>query len=159
MSVFSAYMESLAAEHRLVGHGGAECHFSDMASDLAQKMRRRMCYPCVALDCEGFSVAGRPGAMAVRYLYDVYVLDHVRDTGDQDEVRATMDATRGILLDILRRMMRDKAAGMPPVASLDVSEAEGFPVFFKEMALYGWGMSVIVPETLNPNLCNQNLNK
>lgn len=114
MSDFSNYMEELAREHKLVGHSEEECHFSDMASDLAQKLRRKMCYPCVAVDCEGFSVAGTSGNMMLREVYDIYVLAHVRDTGDQAEVRETLAHSREILKDILRRMVRDKARGNLP---------------------------------------------
>ncbi len=159
MSAFSDYMEELAREHKKVGHSEEECHFSDMASDLAQKLRRKMCYPCVAVDCEGFAVSGAPGNLMLRNVYDIYVLEHVRDTGDQDELRQTMGRTCVILNDILRRMMRDKERGARPVAFFEVSDAEGFPVVFKEMALYGWGLSVIVPETLNAHLCNDHFER
>lgn len=159
MSDFLNYMESLAAEHKLVGHSGTECHFSDMASDLSQKLRRKMCYPCVAIDCEGFAVKGGPGCRMLCNVYDIYVLEHVRDTGDQDGLRQTMGRTRVILHDILRRMMRDKERGMRPVAFFEVSDAEGFPVTFKEMALYGWGLSVIVPEALNSHICNDHFER
>lgn len=159
MSDFSNYMEELAREHKLVGHSEEECHFSDMASDLAQKLRRKMCYPCVAVDCEGFSVAGTSGNMMLREVYDIYVLAHVRDTGDQAEVRETLVHSREILKDILRRMVRDKARGESPVAFFEAADTEGFPVFFREMALYGWGLSVIVPEMLNTHLCNDHFER
>ena len=159
MSAFSFYIQSLAEEHVLVRHSENECHFSDMASDLAQKLRSKMNYPCVAIDAEGFSLSG---SSAQRYwvdAYTLYVVDHIRDTGDQQEVRATMDTMKGILRDFLGRMMRDKQAGVGAVSLWDPSELEGFPVVMKDMALYGWGVSVLVPNQLNSLLCNEHFDK
>ena len=59
--IFPQYLETLAAEHKLIRHTDVECHFSDMTTDYASKLVRKMHYPMVAVDTEGFSLSGSSG--------------------------------------------------------------------------------------------------
>lgn len=154
--IFTEYLESLAEEHTLIHHSKDECHFSDMTTDYPAKLVRKMNYPLVAVDTEGFSISGGSGQYLIGDQFNIYFLTHVRDTGSYSEIRKAFDLTRQIMIDFIARFSRDKKKMVKAVARIDLAQAEGFPVFFKDMALYGWSLSVLCPQPLNDKLCTNN---
>ena len=158
MTTFSQYIEALCREHALIRHTDGECHFSDLTSDFENKVKRLMHYPCVSLDTDGFVFTGGPGNKWMRDQYNLYFLEHIRDTGSYASVMEAFARTRGIMTDFLRRMERDRKACVQPMAAFELVGTEGTRIEFKDAALYGWAVSVLVPTTFNDVLCNENFN-
>lgn len=158
MTKFSEYIDALCREHAMVRHSDEECHFSDLSSDFANKLKRIMHFPCVSIDTDGFIVTGTPSNMGIRNAFNIYFLEHVRDTGNHAEVMAVFSRTRVIMFDFLRRMQRDRRNGVAAVAHFELAGTEGTRIEFKDAALYGWALSVLVTAPFNDLLCNDNLN-
>ena len=158
MTTFSQYIEGLCREHALIKHTDNECHFSDLTSDFENKLKRLMHFPCVSIDTDGFLFTGTPGNKWMRDKYNIYFLEHIRDAGNYMEVMAAFARTRNLMLDFLRRMERDRKACIQPMSAFELVGTEGTRIEFKDAALYGWAVSVLVLTPFNDVLCNENFN-
>jgi len=156
MKTFSKYIDELCRDHVLIKHADEACHFSDLTSDFQNRLKRKMCYPCVSLDTDGFSIESVQGAKYVRERFNLYFLDHVRDAGDYDEIANVFTQTRCILNDFLRRFERDRKALREPMTHFEIAGTEGVRIEFREAALYGWAISVFVTSPFSDSLCNKN---
>ena len=156
MDRFARYIEELCREHKLVKHSDEECHFSSLVSDFDNKLQRKMCYPCVAIDTDGFRIGGSAGNVMQTPQFNMYFLQHVRDHGDLQEKLNAFDSTLTILNDFVARMMRDKMKGREPVARFSMIGAEAYRIEFTDAALYGWGIALELPISFNTLNCNNN---
>lgn len=153
---FTDYIEQLCCEHTAVQHGEGHCHFSALTDDSDTKMAARMHYPCVVLDRGDFVISAETGNMIEYTEYAIHFLDHVSDTGDSRRIMTVMDAMSAVAHDFLKRMLRDKRTGAEAaVRRLDLNEAEGVRVSWRDAALYGWMIIVKVGSPLNDLDCNQ----
>lgn len=159
MKQFSEYIDDLCREHRLIKHSDSECHYSDLTSDFQNKMKRKMHFPCVSLDTDGFTIESVQGTKYVRERFNLYFLDHVRDAGDYAEIVDTFTRTLCIMNDFLRRFERDRKALRDPLTHFELAGTEGTRIEFREAALYGWAISVLVPTPFIDQLCNENFNE
>ena len=153
---FNEYIDSLCREHRLIRHADEACHYSDMTSDFENKLKRKMNFPCVSLDTDGFVIEDVGGVKYKRERFNLYFLDHVRDAGNYDEIAGAFKRTGGIMEDFLRRMERDRKALVDPMTHFTIAGSEGTRIEFREAALYGWCISVLVPTPFIDILCNWN---
>lgn len=151
---FPEYLEKLAEEHSMIKHSDNECHFSDMTIDHANKLSRLMHYPMIAVDMDSFSLSGGSGQYFFNDQFNIYFLTHVRDTCSQIEIHQALHTTREIMTDFIARFSRDKRRQVDAVARIELSQADGIPIFFKDISLYGWCLSVLCPDILNDHLCN-----
>ena len=156
MRNFNEYIDGLCREHKLIGHSDKECHFSDLTSDFGNKLKRLMHYPCVSLDTDGFVMESVEGVKYTCDQYNLYFLEHVRDTGDYVSVMQAFAQTRGIMTDFLRRMERDRRALVDPMTHFELAGTQGTRIEFKDAALYGWAVSVLVTTPFIDLLCNEN---
>ena len=156
MIPFNEYIDGLCREHAQIQHSDQECHFSDLTSDFQNKIKRQMHFPCVSIDTDGFVIEKVDGTTYIREEYNLYFLDHVRDTGNYAEVMSAFCLTREIMADFLRRMVRDKKACVQPLTHFDIAGTAGTRIEFKDAALYGWAVRVLVPNTFVDLLCNEN---
>ena len=156
MRQFSEYIDNLCREHKLIRHTDEACHFSDLTSDFENKLKRKMHFPCVSLDTDGFSIENAGGQKYKRERFNLYFLDHVRDAGNYEEIVRVFNRTCGIMEDFLRRMQRDKKALVDPLTHFEITGSEGTRIEFHEAALYGWAVTVLVATPFNDVLCNQN---
>ena len=159
MKSFSEYIDELCREHELIKHADEACHFSDLTSDFQNRLKRKMNFPCVSLDTDGFSMESIGGVKYKRERFNLYFLDHVRDAGDYAEIVEVFTRTQCIMEDFLRRMERDRKALQNPLTYFELAGTEGVRIEFREAALYGWAISVLVPTPFTDVLCNTNFNK
>lgn len=159
MKQFNEYIDKLCREHRLIKHSDTECHYSDLTSDFENKLKRKMHFPCVSLDIEGFTIENVSGQKYVRMRYNLYFLNHVRDVGNYDEIVSVFNQTNVIMVDFMRRMERDRKALVDPLTHFELAETEGTRIEFREAALYGWAISVLVSTPFIDLLCNENFNE
>ncbi|MBR2155044.1 MAG: hypothetical protein IJ901_10595 [Bacteroidaceae bacterium] len=152
---FSEYIEGLCRMHKDIGHSEKECHYSDLNEDAQNAYSHlRMHYPCVVLD-EGDAEFG--GSESQTYQTDSYLLlflDHVRDTGDAAEVRSAFRRMKGIALDFLKRMRRDRRR-LPLLNRFEVVGVELYRVYLQDAGLYGYAMQVQVTGLFVDLDCNE----
>lgn len=151
---FAEYIEQLAKEHIHVRHSSDECHFSDMTTNNANKLVRQMHYPCIAIDTDGFSLLGASDMFLSNDVYNIYFLTHVRDTGSEAEKQQALTITRDIMNDFIGRISNDKRNLNPVVSRIDMTDADGIPIVFKDIALYGWCLTISCPTLIPPHTCN-----
>ena len=61
--------------------------------------------------------------------------------------------------DFLRRMERDRKSLVEPLTHFELAGSEGTRIEFREAALYGWAVTVLVATPFNDVLCNNNFKK
>ena len=159
MRKFNEYIDELCREHKLIRHADEACHYSDLTSDFENKLKRKMNFPCVSLDTDGFIMENVGGQKFKRERFNLYFLDHVRDAGNYDEIVKAFNKTVVIMEDFLRRMERDKKACVEPLTHFELAGSEGTRIEFREAALYGWAVTVLVATPFNDVLCNNNFKK
>lgn len=159
MRKFNEYIDELCREHKLIRHADEACHYSDLTSDFENKLKRVMNYPCVSLDTDGFIMENVGGQKFKRERFNLYFLDHVRDAGNYKEIVKAFNKTGGIMDDFMRRMLRDCKACVEPLAHFELAGSEGVRIEFREAALYGWAVTVLVTTPFNDVLCNNNFKK
>lgn len=151
---FPSYIEGLCREHKWVRHSDSECHFSNLVSDFDNKLQRIMCYPCVGIDTDGFYIDA-PNDLET-HQYNLYFLQHVRDHGDINEKLHAFGLTYQLLEDFMARFKRDKVDGKDPMCFFDGGGAEAARIEFTDNALYGWVLSIKLPQRISYLNCNNN---
>lgn len=159
MKQFNEYIDELCQEHRLIQHSDTECHFSDLTSDFENKLKRLIHYPCVSLDIDSFNIESIEGQKYVHMTYNLYFLNHVKDAGNYAELAYVFNQTYVIMTDFLRRMERDRKALVDPMTHFRLANTIGTRIEFREAALYGWAISVLVSIPFYDLLCNENFMK
>lgn len=159
MKHFNEYIDELCREHRFIRHSDESCHFSDLTSDFENKLKRTMNYPCVSLDTNGFVIDSVDGVKYKQERFNLYFLDHVRDVGNYYEIVTVFNRTRCILEDFLRRFERDRKALVEPLTHFDVAGSDATRIEFREAALFGWAVTVLVTTPFIDVLCNHNFDK
>ena len=136
MKTIEEYIEQICREHRDIRHEeGGQCHFSCTSDDDLTKMARTMRYPCVRLDVGEVYFTGE----SISETATIIVLDHVRDTGNTREVLAAFQRTKKIMVDIIKRMSRDKRNQTEPLmARFNRSECEGRRIYLDSASLFGY---------------------
>ena len=146
------YFCFLAQQHCQVRHNpDGDIHFSSLLEEAQNLYARKMHYPCVVLntaDYDGFTsnIMSRTASLLF--------LDHCKDSGDYDRVKAIFDTTENIMKDFIRRMMRDKAKGEPVVSRISQEQMEAHQIYLESAGLYGWALFFVVPEFLNTKDCD-----
>ena len=135
---FSEYLEQLASQHKAIKHSDAECHYSDLSEDAQNAYsHRRMHYPCVVLDEAGTVFSGSDSQPYDTDIYNILFVDHVKDTGDANELRATFARMKEVAKDFLRRMIRDRKT-VKLLNRFSVVDVEMERVYLQDAALYGY---------------------
>lgn len=136
MTSVSAYFEKLAEKY--LNHCIDSCHFSD-ASVFATKVPRQMNFPCMGIDIEGFAISGLPGAQFITQQYNVYILDHVRDTGAFEELQKAFSASYLTAMKIIKDIRHDDSV---PARYFDFESVVGTRIEFRDAALFGYAIGI-----------------
>ena len=148
------YFQALAAEHALVGHTSEEPHFASSMDDAATLMARRLFYPAVFLAEGDFNIGGSDGNLLQVQDFSLVFAEHVKDSGNVEEVQAAFDKTGTICLDFLARMVRDRMRLTAPMKRFDASGAEAHRIEHDAAGLYGWILLFRLPLPFTPLNCN-----
>lgn len=140
MNTFEEYIEELSRQHPAILHEeGGKCHFSCLADDSQTKFARTMHYPCVVVDSGDFSFMGTTGNVMLNSDFSVMFLQHVRDTGNNSEVRKAFGDMKKVLLDFAKKFSRDKRKLKYRFLNRFVLVgSEAHRIFFKDAGLYGY---------------------
>lgn len=153
---FIDYIEQLAALHPDIRHDATnEIHFSALADDASVLHARRMHYPCVVLDCGDLSFDGSDTNILMSEECSLMVLDHVRDAAKASDVREAFAHTRTLLLDLLRRISRDRRTGhFRFLNRLTLVGSEARRVYMAESGLYGYVVFFSRRDLFHDAVCN-----
>ena len=151
------YFEALATEHQLVRHSDTEPHFACSMDDAATRMARRLYYPAIFLEGGDFYVTGTPGGELLPETYVMAVVQHVKDSGNEEEKTEAFKLTKTIARDILGRMVRDKKRVIEPMQRFNAIGTEAHRVELADAGLYGWIIQFDITEKMSSLNCNENL--
>lgn len=152
---FSEYIDNLCRQHKTIKHSDEECHYTDISEDAQNGYAHmHMHYPCIVLEEESVTfTAGQKDLEHDHYI--LLFLDHVRDTGDADEIRSVFNDMKTVATDFLRRFARDKRKIVKPMAQFSINDVEMERVSLRAAALYGYAMTVNIDTTFVDLDCNQ----
>ena len=152
---FEQYIELLATTHQGVRHSDEECHFSALADDGQNSHAHKMHYPCIVVDGGDFDVQGDVAQPLIADDYSLLFLTHVKDPGNSSEVLQAFASTREILMDFLKKMLRDKAARRYTFLNrFSPAGCSGHRIYLQGPSLYGWVLMMSFSESLNSLDCN-----
>lgn len=156
---FSEYLEHLASLHKAIKHSDEECHYSDLSEDAQNAYsHRRMHYPCVVLDEAGTVFSVSDSQPYDTDIYNILFVDHVKDTGDANELRATFAKMKEVAKDFLRRMLRDRKT-VKLMNRFSVMDVEMERVYLQDAALYGYVVSMKTSTFFLEQDCNNAFEK
>ncbi|MBQ8223990.1 MAG: hypothetical protein IJZ86_01305 [Bacteroides sp.] len=140
MSTFEEYIEELSRRHPAIRHEvDDKCHFSSLSDDSQTKFARSMHYPCVVLDSGDFTFNGVAGNVLLNSEYSILFLQHVRDTGSNNEVRKAFEEMKRVLLDFVRKFSRDRRKLKYRFLNrFTLPGSEGHRIYYKDAGLYGY---------------------
>lgn len=132
------YFKHLAETHRAIQHDDeGECHFSSLPEDAQNKFARVMHYPCMTLAMGDIDWTGDGQVNEVNDM-SLFIVDHVSDTGDYEQVQHVLESTKKIMQDCIKRMSRDRRKGVEVVKRFNLSGSEALQVYLEDAACYGW---------------------
>lgn len=107
---FSEYIEKLAERHVDIRHKeNDEVHFLSSEREKHTALDSVLHYPAVIVDRgSGFSYGGNPGAYRKDRDYLLFIVEHVSDTSDYEQIEAALDKCERILDEFLNQILEDK---------------------------------------------------
>ena len=107
---FSEYIEKLAERHVDIRHKeNDEVHFLSSEREKHTALDSVLHYPAVIVDRgSGFSYGGNPGAYRKDRAYLLFIVEHVSDTSDYEQIEAALDKCERILDEFLNQILEDK---------------------------------------------------
>lgn len=96
---FSEYIENLAERHVDIRHKeNDEVHFLSSEREKHTALDSVLHYPAVIVDRgSGFGYGGNPGAYRKDRDYLLFIVEHVSDTSDYEQIEAALDKCERIL--------------------------------------------------------------
>lgn len=153
---FSEYLENLAERHVDIRHkADGEVHFLSSEREKHTALDSVLHYPAVIVDRgSGFGYAGSPGAYRKDRDYLVFVLEHVCDTSDYEEIEAALDKCERILDELLNRILEDKRKNRQWL-TFTLENVEADYVVNNDNQLYGVVASVQLSEPYKTLICRK----
>ena len=107
---FSEYIENLAERHVDIRHKeNDEVHFLSSEREKHTALDSVLHYPAVIVDRgSGFGYGGNPGAYRKDRDYLLFIVEHVSDTSDYEQIEAALDKCERILDELLNQILEDK---------------------------------------------------
>lgn len=135
---FSEYIENLSERHTDVLHQrDGEIHFLSSEREKHTALDSVLHYPAVILDRgSGFNYAGAPGAYKKDRDYLLFIVEHVSDTSDYEQIEAALDKCERILDEFLNQLLQDKRTHRQWL-SFSLEEVEVDYVVNNDNQLYG----------------------
>lgn len=136
---FSEYLEHLCTRHIDIRHDpSGEIHFIDSQSEKETSEDSVLCYPAVIIEKGHYQYTGSEVAMNKGYDYMIFVLDHVSDTADYDQIRQKKNKCEQILDELFNQIIFDKRTRLFKFLSgFSLSGIEVDPVENIDNALFG----------------------
>lgn len=131
-------MADLCARHTEIRHSHKETHFVDSGAEKDTAQESVLCYPAVIIEKGHYQYTGSEGTLSKDYDYMIFVLDHVSDTDDFDQIRQKREKCEKILDELFNRIVADKRARLYKFLSgFSLPGTEVDPVENIDNSLYG----------------------
>lgn len=107
---FTEYIESLAERHVDIRHKkNGEIHFLSSERKKHTALDSVLHYPAVIVDRgSGFGYGGDPGAYRKDRDYLLFVMEHVSDSSDYEQIESALDKCERLLDEMLNQVLEDK---------------------------------------------------
>lgn len=107
---FTEYIENLSERHIDIRHNPkGEVHFLSSEREKHTALDSVLHYPAVILDRgSGFGYGGAPGAYRKDRSHLLFILEHVSDTSDYEQIEAALDKCERILDEMLNQILKDR---------------------------------------------------
>lgn len=117
---FSEYIENLAERHVDIRHKeNDEVHFLSSEREKHTALDSVLHYPAVIVDRgSGFGYGGNPGAYRKDRDYLLFIVEHVSDTSDYEQIEAALDKCERILDELAAQPGTRRQTEEPPMACL-----------------------------------------
>lgn len=135
---FSEYIENLAERHVDIRHNvNNEIHFLSSEREKHTALDSVLHYPAIIVDRGSvFGYGGNPGAYQKDRDYLLFILEHVSDTSDYEQIEAALDKCERILDELLNQILDDKRKKIMRLA-FSLEDVEADYVVNNDNQLYG----------------------
>lgn len=151
---FKTLIQFLAQQHPKVQHSESERHFACTLDSADNAYAHSMHYPCVALDLGDMRLVDDS---TVERNIVLMFLQHVNDTGSEQQRESAFDLTGDIAVDFLAQLNNLSDASVCRALSflrrIDLTGTELVRIELEEAGLYGWLVSLSSNFSLNSVLC------
>lgn len=132
-------MADLCARHVDIRHNPeGEIHFVDSGAEKEMAQDSILHYPAVIIEKGHYQYTGSEVGLSKDYDYMIFVLDHVSDAGDFDQIRQKRERCEKILDELLNQIVADKRARLHKfLAGFSLPGTEVDPVENIDNTLYG----------------------
>lgn len=136
---FSQYLEDLCCRHIDIRHQVDGVHFVDSEDEKDTSLDSVLCYPAVILSKGSYHYTGDSIRYGKEHEYMLFVVDHVNDTGDYEQVRQKMNKCELIVDELFNQMIEDKRSrNYPFLTGFILSGIDVDPVENRDNSLYGY---------------------
>lgn len=153
---FSEYIEKLAERHVDTRHKeNDEVHFLSSEREKHTALDSVLHYPAVIVDRgSGFGYGGNPGAYRKDRDYLFFIVEHVSDTSDYEQIEAALDKCERILDELLNQILEDKRMKRLWLA-FSLEDVEADYVVNNDNQLYGVVAAVSLSEPYKALNCRK----
>ena len=153
---FSEYIEKLAERHVDIRHKeNDEVHFLSSEREKHTALDSVLHYPAVIVDRgSGFGYGGNPGAYRKDRDYLLFIVEHVSDTSDYEQIEAALDKCERILDELLNQILEDKRMKRLWLA-FSLEDVEADYVVNNDNQLYGVVAAVSLSEPYKALNCRK----
>ncbi len=135
---FNEYLEELCRRHIDIRHEENGVHFVDSEDKKDTSLDSVLCYPAVILSKGSYHYNGDAVRYAKEHEYMLFVVDHVSDTSDYDQIRVKMNKCELIIDELFNKIIEDKRQRKYPfLIGFTLSGIDVDPVENKDNSLYG----------------------
>lgn len=135
---FNQYLEDLCRRHIDIGHEVDGIHFVDSENEKDTALDSLLRYPAVILSKGAYHYTGDTVRYGKEHEYMLFVVDHVDDTGDYDQIRQKMNRCELIVDELFNQILEDKRLRKYPfLMGFSLSGIDVDPVENKDNSLYG----------------------
>lgn len=135
---FSQYLEDLCRRHVDIRHGVDGVHFIDSEDEKNTSLDSVLCYPAVILSKGSYHYTGDAVHYGKEHEYMLFVVDHVDDTGDYDQIRQKMNKCELIVDELFNQIIEDKRLRKYPfLIGFILPGTDVDPIENKDNSLYG----------------------
>lgn len=135
---FSQYLEDLCRRHVDIRHEVDGVHFVDSEDEKGTSLDSVLRYPAVILSKGSYHYTGDAVRYGKDYEYMLFVVDHVDDTADYEQIRQKMNKCELILDELFNQVIEDKRSRKYPfLIGFALSGIDVDPVENRDNSLYG----------------------
>ncbi len=135
-----SYFESLATQHKSIGHSSSNKHFFRLElEEFLTGMKAKIHYPALILEGYDFNFVDNRSDNVHKEIHTAFLLvDKVADKGDYDRIHQVWDCLEEIGDEILIRILRDKRDQRSEVLShFNMTSVSGSPITDMNLVHYG----------------------